>query len=347
MTEYLIAMTAQELRARGDKRLSLNFATWGRLFEPGASLSVAERAQRRLAAVLSPYFQIRSLRDFNAKFDPEWVPRSIVVQDPEDLAVGRAAVRGRRGLRAAASVRAMSADRLAGVLEQARRDRSRLDGGAFGLPGLTALGIASVVGAGIFVTTGVAAAQNSGPAVAISFLLAAVVAAATAFCYAELAAMLPVAGSTYSYAYVAFGLFPAWFIGWDLLIEYLLSSSTVAVGWSGYADSLLGLHIARPGELAGGAAGGGVHGAADPRDAHVARANAVIVALKLVVLVLVVVLGALHVHPSTGPRSRRSAPRGCCAERACCSSPTSASTPCPRQRPRRATRRGRCRVRCC
>ncbi len=52
--------------------------------------------------------------------------------------------------------------------------------------------------------------------------------------------MLPVAGSTYSYAYVAFGLFPAWFIGWDLLLEYLLSSSTVAVGWSGYADSLLG-----------------------------------------------------------------------------------------------------------
>jgi lysyl-tRNA synthetase, class II len=85
MTEYLIAMTAQELRARGDKRLSLNFATWGRLFAPDAELTFAQRAQRRLAIVLSPYFQIRSLRDFNAKFDPEWVPRSIVVQDPEDL----------------------------------------------------------------------------------------------------------------------------------------------------------------------------------------------------------------------------------------------------------------------
>ena len=86
MTEYLIAMTAQELRARGDKRLSLNFATWGRLFEPEArSCTSAQRAQRRLAQVLSPYFQIRSLRDFNAKFDPEWVPRSIVVQDVEDL----------------------------------------------------------------------------------------------------------------------------------------------------------------------------------------------------------------------------------------------------------------------
>ena len=85
MTEYLIAMTAQELRARGDQRLSLNFATWGRLFAPDAQLSFAQRAQRRIAQVASPYFQIPSLRDFNAKFDPEWVPRSIVVQDVEDL----------------------------------------------------------------------------------------------------------------------------------------------------------------------------------------------------------------------------------------------------------------------
>ena len=85
MTEYLIAMTAQELRHRGDKRLSLNFATWGRLFANDAQLSVPERAQRKLAQVLNPYFQIESLRDFNAKFDPEWVPRSIIVQDVEDL----------------------------------------------------------------------------------------------------------------------------------------------------------------------------------------------------------------------------------------------------------------------
>ena len=170
--------------------------------------------------------------------------------------------------------------------------------GAFGLPGLTALGIASVVGAGIFVTTGVAAAQDSGPAVAISFLLAAVVAAATAFCYAELAAMLPVAGSTYSYAYVAFGLFPAWFIGWDLLIEYLLASSTVAVGWSGYADSLLGLHIAGPVNWPAVLVVAGCTALLIRGTRTSARANAVIVALKLVVLVLVVVLGALHVHRS-------------------------------------------------
>jgi lysyl-tRNA synthetase, class II len=85
LTEYLIAMTAAELRRRGDQRLSLNFATWGRLFADDARLSVPERAQRRLAHVLNPYFQIESLRDFNAKFDPEWVPRSIIVQDAEDL----------------------------------------------------------------------------------------------------------------------------------------------------------------------------------------------------------------------------------------------------------------------
>jgi lysylphosphatidylglycerol synthetase-like protein (DUF2156 family) len=84
MTEYLIAMAAQALGARGYRRLSLNFATWGRLFAPGARLTVAQRVQRRIAIALSPYFQITSLRDFNAKFDPDWVPRMIVVEDLED-----------------------------------------------------------------------------------------------------------------------------------------------------------------------------------------------------------------------------------------------------------------------
>ena len=99
MTEYLIAMTAQELGARGYRRLSLNFAAWGRLFAPGRAADAGRSAlQRRLALALSPYFQIRSLRDFNAKFDPEWVPRSIVVEDPDDLPRVGAAVRDRRGL---------------------------------------------------------------------------------------------------------------------------------------------------------------------------------------------------------------------------------------------------------
>ncbi|MDO8212544.1 amino acid permease [Conexibacter sp. CPCC 206217] len=130
-------------------------------------------------------------------------------------------------------------NQLDAVLEQARRDRSRLDGAAMGAGSLTALGIASVVGAGIFVTTGAAAAQYAGPAVIFSFLLAGLAAAVTALCYAELAAMIPAAGSTYSYAYATFGIFLAWFIGWDLLLEYLFAASTVAVGWSGYFDSML------------------------------------------------------------------------------------------------------------
>jgi lysyl-tRNA synthetase class 2 len=82
MTEYLIAQTALALGERGFTRLSMNFAAWGRLFDAGARLSLPQRALRKVAEVLNPYFQIKSLRDFNAKFDPEWVPRAIVVEDP-------------------------------------------------------------------------------------------------------------------------------------------------------------------------------------------------------------------------------------------------------------------------
>jgi len=110
---------------------------------------------------------------------------------------------------------------------------------AFGVIRLTALGIASAVGARIFATTGTAAAEFAAPAVVISFVLAGIAAAAMAVSYAELASMIPAAGSTYSYAYAIFGVFPAWFIGWDLLLEYLFAASTVAVSWSGYAVSLL------------------------------------------------------------------------------------------------------------
>src|SRR5215211_5599193 len=144
-----------------------------------------------------------------------------------------------------------SDDRLETILVQARRDRARLDASAMGPFSLTTLGIASVVGAGIFVTTGAAAAQYAGPAIVVSFVLAGIAAALTAVCYAELAAMIPIAGSTYSYAYAAFGAFLGWFIGWDLLLEYLFAASTVAVGWAGYAVDMLdsvGIHV--PSDLA-------------------------------------------------------------------------------------------------
>ncbi len=124
------------------------------------------------------------------------------------------------------------------ILATAEHDRTRLNSSALGAFSLTLLGVASVVGAGIFVVTGDAAAHYAGPAVLISFVLAGIVAGLTALCYAELASMIPAAGSTYSYAYAVFGTFLAWFIGWDLLLEYLFAAATVAVSWSGYVGAM-------------------------------------------------------------------------------------------------------------
>jgi APA family basic amino acid/polyamine antiporter len=104
---------------------------------------------------------------------------------------------------------------------------------------LTALGIGAIVGTGIFVLTGVAAANNAGPALAVSFVIAGFVCAMAAFSYAEFSAMIPVAGSAYSYSYSTLGELIAWFIGWNLVLEYLVSISAVAAGWSGYVVSLL------------------------------------------------------------------------------------------------------------
>jgi APA family basic amino acid/polyamine antiporter len=104
---------------------------------------------------------------------------------------------------------------------------------------LTALGIGAVVGTGIFVLTGVAAANHAGPALAISFVIAGFVCGMTALCYAEFAAMIPAAGSAYSYSYATLGELIAWFIGWNLVLEYLVAMAAVAGGWSGYAVSLL------------------------------------------------------------------------------------------------------------
>lgn len=105
--------------------------------------------------------------------------------------------------------------------------------------GLTAFGIGSIIGTGIFVLTGTAAANQAGPALVLSFAIAGCGCALTALCYAELAAMIPVSGSAYSYAHAAFGEIIAWFIGWNLVLEYTFSVATVSVGWSGYVTSLL------------------------------------------------------------------------------------------------------------
>ena len=106
---------------------------------------------------------------------------------------------------------------------------------------LTALGIGAIIGAGIFVLTGQAAAQYAGPAIMLSFMLGGIACAFAGLCYAEFAALIPVAGSAYTYAYATLGEMVAWVIGWDLVLEYALGTATVAVGWSGYVVSFLTL----------------------------------------------------------------------------------------------------------
>jgi len=117
---------------------------------------------------------------------------------------------------------------------------------ALGPFSLTLLGIGAIIGTGIFVLTGTVAAQNAGPAVVLSFVLAGSASIFAALCYSEFAALVPIAGSAYTYGYATLGELFAWIIGWDLVLEYALSATTVAIGWSGYVVSFLnhvGIHI--------------------------------------------------------------------------------------------------------
>src|SRR6478672_10180333 len=191
---------------------------------------------------------------------------------------------------------------------------------ALGPLNLTALGIGSVIGTGIFVLTGTAASQNAGPALVLSMIVAAVACALAGLCYAELASMIPVAGSAYTYAYASSGELVAWIIGWDLILEYALSASTIAVGWSGYFVSLMhDLGVPLPASLT--AARGAMAVAADgtvcpgvfnlPATAIVllvtallvigikqsADANTALVVLKVCVLIAFVGLGAAYIKP--------------------------------------------------
>ena len=205
----------------------------------------------------------------------------------------------------------MPAGNIDAVVAQAKIDRKRLDSAAIGPFSLTAIGIASVVGAGIFVTIGEASAEYAGPAVIFSFILAGLAAGVTALCYAELAAMVPAAGSTYSYAYAVFGSFLAWFIGWDLLLEYLFAASTVAVGWSGYFVSFMAnMGVDVPESLASPPFGDDAGVVNLPAIAIVlltcgllylgtkesARATNAMVVLKVGVLLLFIGVGAFAIH---------------------------------------------------
>jgi APA family basic amino acid/polyamine antiporter len=115
---------------------------------------------------------------------------------------------------------------------------------------LVSLGVGAIIGAGIFVLTGQAAAEHAGPAIVLSFIIAGIGCAFAGLCYAEMASMIPVSGSAYTYSYATMGELMAWIIGWDLILEYSLGAATVSVGWSGYVTSFLrdfGIHL--PGQL--------------------------------------------------------------------------------------------------
>ena len=201
--------------------------------------------------------------------------------------------------------------------------RADAEGGALrrtlGPYSLTALGVGSIIGTGIFVLTGTAASQHAGPSLVLSMIIAGIGCAFAGLCYAELAAMIPVAGSAYTYAYASVGEVVAWIIGWDLILEYALSASTVAVGWSGYFVSLLhdwGVTVppaltAAPGTMVATSAGASVSGVFNAPAAGVvalvtallaigirqsARANAGLVLVKSLVLVAFVALGLSYVR---------------------------------------------------
>jgi APA family basic amino acid/polyamine antiporter len=186
---------------------------------------------------------------------------------------------------------------------------------------LVALGIGAIIGAGLFSLTGLAAAQNAGPAVVLSFALAAIGCAFAGLCYSEFATMIPIAGSAYTYSYATMGELMAWIIGWDLVLEYAVGASTVAVSWSGYVVSFFkDFGIDFPAQLAASpfepvtlpGTTTVIHGIVNLPALFIiilvsgiliigiqesARANSVIVALKISVAILFIILGWSYIHP--------------------------------------------------
>lgn len=177
---------------------------------------------------------------------------------------------------------------------------------------LTMLGIGAIIGTGIFVLTGVAAADYAGPALVLSFVFSGIACSFAALCYAELAAMIPVAGSAYTFGYVGLGEIWAWIIGWDLILEYMVAVAAVAVGWSGYIVTLLKAGgITVPAALCNppGQNGGIVNlpsivilgiimlflikGVSEST-----KLNNILVLIKLAVVILFIVVGVGHVNPA-------------------------------------------------
>jgi APA family basic amino acid/polyamine antiporter len=193
---------------------------------------------------------------------------------------------------------------------------------ALGIPALIAFGIGGIIGTGIFVLTGLAAAQHAGPAIVISFVIAGIGCMFAGLCYSEFAAMVPVCGSAYAYSYATLGEIVAWFVGWNLVLEYMMACSTVAVGWSRYFVAFLDVfHLHLPEVLtsapfAAGDTGNEIHGTGAilnlPAVLIVAAAaalcykgikesaivNTIIVLIKVSIVVAVIIFGAFYVNPS-------------------------------------------------
>src|SRR6201998_4385550 len=139
---------------------------------------------------------------------------------------------------------------LSSLKHEAREEGEHTLRRSLGPVNLITLGVGAVIGAGIFVLTGQAAALHAGPSVALSFVLAGLTCAFAGLCYAEFASTIPIAGSAYTYGYATLGELVAWIIGWDLCLEYAFGAATVASGWSGYFNSLLQqMHIYIPPQL--------------------------------------------------------------------------------------------------
>ncbi|MEU3839653.1 amino acid permease [Streptomyces sp. NPDC028635] len=186
---------------------------------------------------------------------------------------------------------------------------------------LTVFGVGVIIGTGIFVLTGTVAKNNAGPATALAFVVAGVVCALAALCYAEFASTVPVAGSAYTFSYASLGEFPAWIIGWDLVLEFALGTAVVAVGWSGYIASLLdnaGWHLPAALGTRDGAHGFGfdilaaalvlvLTGILVVGTKLSARVTSVVVAIKVTVVLIVIIAGAFLVngdnyHPFIPPQ---------------------------------------------
>jgi APA family basic amino acid/polyamine antiporter len=176
--------------------------------------------------------------------------------------------------------------------------------------GLTALGVGAIVGTGIFVLTGVAAAKYAGPGLIVSFVIAGVVSALAALCYAELASTVPIAGSAYTYTYATLGEFLAWIIGWDLILEYTVGAAAVSIGWSAYFSDFLksGLGIEIPKALHASPHAGGIvdlpamlivllitalliRGTSESN-----TFNKVVVGIKLAVVAFFIIVGVGHIN---------------------------------------------------